>query len=81
MSHDGQSKELNTGTALWAAGVSRWTLLREAARVNQSRALPLNIPAEPFAWLDSIFLARSARLVRYAVQQRIQILVGSRITD
>ena len=58
---------------------------RVAARAVTSQglcpALPLISRQSPCLVSPSVFLARSARLVRYVVQQRGQVLVGSRITD
>src|SRR3989442_14508382 len=41
-------------------------------RSNQSRALPLISRQSPRLVRPSVFLARSARLARYAVAQRVQ---------
>src|SRR2546422_477691 len=51
----------------------RWSRLPTTTyRSNQSRALPLTSRQSPRLVRPSVFLARSARLARYAVAQRVQ---------
>src|SRR5262245_60501456 len=60
----------------------------DAEESNPAKGCALDIPltqgrvqGTDLGWLASLFLARSARLVLYAVQQRGQDRVGGRITD